>query len=330
MILLGLHVLILRKRGGLYNKTFIGLLSLYLFYILTVFVEAYVEILGQLVSCSSDQPEKISKFAREYVQAGDYLRSMGIQVLITILSLKDILAQFKLNKKTQEFASIENLRLNKKNYYTILKLLSVFMKDILLFYVVSNFLTRPNIFKLVYLCCYLKYFFSQFYSLGKVFSKFHFEEMFLAKIRYYKNNLLSPDTKKGPVEMEFYAPEFTKLNGVYYQLFNNRIFKKFYKEVNENWVFNFVVVFIYLITLFYFSSEGIGRNGRFVVLNYFLNWKTTDNFIEEEYEQTLIVLIVSVFEVYFLNILNSQFTKDDKQLIKTVPNLLLFRYFFGK
>lgn len=326
MILLALHVVILKKKGSLYNKTFISLLSIYLFYTVVSFIMIYLKILDDLGVSVVNQFDEIGKFSEKYQAVVIILSSMTVQIVITIIALQDIFTHFRQHSHFSGYVEIEDPQKKSKLLHYFLKMVSVFMKEILLFFVISKFLIRPNIFKLIYLIIYLRYFFEQFYSLGKVFSEFKFEEIFAAKIQYYRQNLLNSESRVPEIGIDLYSSNFQTLNEMYFRLFRKRIFNRIYKKVNKSWFYNFVIIFMYLVTLFYLNSEGINHNSKFMLINYFFNWKNSEANISEEYKLTLIVLVFTVCEIYFVNMLKSPSTEEEKQFIKTVPRVILFRY----
>jgi hypothetical protein len=326
MLLLGFHVIILKRRGNLYNKTFIGLLSLYLVYLVVVFCDAYLGILTILSNFQIVQIEKIKSFRATFSATVINLEALSVQMLLGFMALKDILTKFKRKRSMSTFENIEEMQTNKRIYFSILQLGSVFMKDLLLFYIVSKFLIQPNIFKLFYVVFYLRYFFSQFRSLGQVCLDFRFQEIFAAKIRFFKRNLMNVEAQRPMGAFDFYGTDFRRLNSMYANLFAKKTFAKIYKKVTENWIYNFAVIFIYFCLIHYLNAERIQSNGRFIILNYFLNWKDTPGFMREEYQQTLIVLVVSVFEVYFVTITNYKFSEEEIKMMQNLPNLLLYRY----
>jgi hypothetical protein len=326
MLLLGLHMIIIKKKGHLYNRRFILMLTLYLSYVLFAFCNTYFDHLVRIKQGQVSQASQIGTFLEHYAATHSCLRTTVVQILLAIMALRDILKHFRHQKNNRNYNPVEELQNKNKLYFALIRLLSVFMKEILLLSMVSQFLTNPNLFKLLYLCFYLKYFYSQFSTLKRILTDFQFEELAEAKIRFYKNSLLSRSPRSSDPGFDLHSSFFQQFDQRYYRLFTRKLFNEVYKKVNEHWVFTFVIIFVYLLVIFGFNSEGVVKDDRYMVLKYFLNWESSDAFMATEYRQTFIVLIVTIFEVYFVNTLQSKFTEEEEQLISSVPRMLLFRY----
>ena len=77
-----------------------------------------------------------------------------------------------------------------------MKVIAVFLKELLVLYIINHFLEKPNFFKFLYLGIYLVYFTTQIQSLSVIFKQFRLNEILTAKIRCFSNYYLKTGKKE--------------------------------------------------------------------------------------------------------------------------------------
>lgn len=330
-IVLIYHMVLFKKQGNVKSWTFFSLFCLYFTYIFGLFAFEYTACFD-FFKPNSLIPE-LENYIEMYNKNYEVLYPFAVRILLTLISLNSIHAEHKdhverLESRTPSTAVIA-VDVKDKFYYEFLKIISVFLKEILLFYTCFRFLQKPNIFKFLYLLCYMYYFTSQIKTLAKVFEKFYFVQIIQAKILFYKHCLLNTNFKLTDPgqETRLFGSFFETLNMAYYRLMTKTIFNKIHKQVYTTWIWMFGVVIIYLqlIFLLQFIYKTPSSEGRIFFWLFNLKGYTSDD-IKSEFFEATIVLIVTIFEIYFIDILKSQKMRAEKEVVRSVSCAILLRY----
>ena len=105
-----------------------------------------------------------------------------------------------------------------------MKVLAVFLKELLVLYIINHFLQKPNFFKFLYLGIYLIYFTTQIQSLSVVFKQFRLNELLRVKIDGFKNYYLSKGGESEDEKLYLFDNCSEEASIVYYSLFSAKIF----------------------------------------------------------------------------------------------------------
>ena len=222
-------------------------------------------------------------------------------------------------------------RLEDKWYYKIAKLLSVFLREILLFYTIIHFLQTPNVFKVLYLASYLYYFVSQIADLRTLVVRYQLKPLLVAKLRYFRNCLvesLAPDRKVTlSDDAELRAAE-RQMHRVYVHLFAKSMFNAVHRCTKRTWLLLFLTILLYLQVLFMLKLY-MAHVVDVYWVEFLFNFDFTDQtLLKQELEKVLFVLAITVFELYFMNILKSKPLSDQESLVHSILSVVVDFYEF--
>lgn len=110
-----------------------------------------------------------------------------------------------------------------------------------------------------------------------------------------------------------FDPKIAEYNQIYYQHFRNAILNCIHRKISGNWKLNFGIVLLYFTSLFIYSlhAPDEAQSEDFllpVLFNFHVNQRAV---VLQNYSQILIVLMVTVFENYFVQILKHEDDIED-------------------
>ena len=221
-------------------------------------------------------------------------------------------------------------RLDHKWYFRLAKMLSVFLREILLFFSILYFLRTPNLFKVCYLAAYLYYFVNQIWCLCKILIRYKLKDMLRAKIEYMKTCLLrrlSADRQPNSVDDSLLRSTEAETHKVYCFLFKKSIFNGIHDSTDRTWLLMFLVILLYLQLLFILKLFPYLWEKQWVLFVFNLDFKQS-LVLKEELAKVLFVLVITVFELYFMNIIKSPKSKQEKEIIRAITdfNIAFYNY----
>jgi hypothetical protein len=121
---------------------------------------------------------------------------------------------------------------------------------------------------------------------------------------------------------------FPHLQILYSKLFSRAIFNCLYGVIKRTWLMLFLSLLVYLQALFFLNAYL--RTCKSNVICYWifnLNFENTTA-VREEIFQVILVLLITVSELYFVNILRSKGIENENELSRTVSRLCIgfFKY----
>jgi hypothetical protein len=330
--LLIFHMIIYKIQGNVKSWTFFSLFVGYFLFVLYCFSNDYVDLFKFYSSVSINDIKPLDEQTSEYSQNYNILFPYALKIVLSLISLSSIYAELKKpptvlnNTSNPEEVKVSDVK--QKVYYKVLKIVSVFLKEILLFYTSFRFLQKPNFFKFLYLLCYMHYFTTQINSLSRIFKNFKLVSIIKTKILFFKFAILEPKyvSTFNDGEIDLFDPIFEDFNIAFYQLMSKSIFNKIHKKVFKTWIWMFGVVVLYMLTLFflyYFSMANYSPLLSFILFN-LKEYSNKD--LKGEFIEVLIILGITVFEIYFIDLLKSPKISSEKEIIKSLNAVILLRY----
>lgn len=328
MTVLIFHLFLLKHPGKIQNYIFFGLFAVYTSFLSGTFCFEYESIFrGNYLKVESYALHEIS-VNLEFKKSFEYLLSSIIKTVISMICLKDIYVNLFIKSKENTNNSAFTKITKEKFYFSVLKFFSVFFKEIFLIFFIKDFFIPPNTIKLLYLCLYMSSFASQFTSLAKISKEFYLIELIRAKIYYFKECLLEPKFEITYKGFNLCHPIFEELDIIYYKLFIRKTYNSFYKKIDKVWILMFTLIMGYMSILFILKDKRANFDlGKFQLIRVLVNFWENKNAINSEYERFVYIFGITVLEIFFINVLKSEWTYENENMSKIVSKTLLNRYF---
>jgi hypothetical protein len=134
---------------------------------------------------------------------------------------------------------------------------------------------------------------------------------------------LAPEVHIPGIPNDLFRRLFPHLQILYSKLFSRAIFNCLYGVIKRTWLMLFLSLLVYLQALFFLNAYL-----KDCKLNVICYWTFNLNFesktaVKEELFQVILVLLITVSELYFVNILRSKGIEDEDELAKTVSRLCI-------
>lgn len=323
--LLILHMIIFKIKGNVRVRVFFIFFFFYLIFLLAVFIQTYILRFHLFISLKSQTKMRFEELIIR--NQGEELMPLIIKIALTIISIKCIQVDFAVQSDEEPEESAQSLE--NKIYYKIIKVLAVFIKEALLIIIVLYFLKKPNFFKILYVLVYLLYFKSQIKALSEVVKSFRFLEILAAKIRFVKNYFFSSSSEELKNSDLIFSEEFKNMGDIYLNLFTRRMFHQVYEKVNQTWIWSFSLIIVNMEFIYMLSYIEYGLNSKYskmFPLYILMNPDITPEELRDEMSKLFIVLIFTIFELYFINILKCEKLAHEDQLISLISNTFLAKF----
>ena len=213
----------------------------------------------------------------------------------------------------------------------ICKILAVFLREAVLLTTLFHFLSTPNLFKGLYLCAYLFYFARQISALADTIRDFRYRELLSLKTSYYRNCLLLKCEQDVPIPLinnQLLRQSLPPSQRLYALLFSRAITASLHSVIRKTWPLMFLALLIYLQTLFalklFFAAA---RDRMFTRLLFNLDLDSSDA-LEAELCSVICVLAVTVFELYFIDMLRPKRVPNARLISRAVFTMNLAFYKF--
>ena len=325
------HMYIFKRQGDVNNKMFLLAFCGYFLFLMVFFIILYKHRFDIYVSIDLNNQNSTYNIQEFYKNNKKVLLPFVIKIFLCIIALKALLKEYL------GLGEVENERLKKllkdkeslktRLYYRLFKILAVFIKEILLLSIAFGFLNNPNIFKLAYLAVYLYYFFHQIKSLLRVMTMLKFPEILKAKGLFIKRVYISNTAMPYSSAIDYYDPIFCKLGSYYFELMSRKIFNKIHRKVNKTWIWMFSIIIFYMCSiLLRFIIINNDKTMNFIFQYLFKGENIDHKYLNEELKKLIIVLFITVIEIYFIDILKTEEIKDQNKCIRLITNILLRRY----
>ena len=308
--LLLLDMLLFKSHLKRSSSFFIFFFAIYFIYSFGILIYTYFTLFSGI---SSNSEQHMNNFMT--------LLPLTIKLIFSTISFQEFLRKFFVS--TPHMVSTVG---SDSNYYLVMRILSVFLREVLLFYTLVKFLQTPNLFKVIYLGSYLFYFCYQISDLASTLSTFQLRQLIASKIYYFHVCFISnldPDTHVPNVPNGLFRRLFPHCQILYSRLFSRAIFKSLYGVIKRTWILLFLSLLIYLQALFfleiYIDNCKINPICK-VIFNLKFDQTTA---IKSELFQVVLVLMITVAELYFVNILRSKEIPNENQLVRAVSNLCI-------
>lgn len=244
-----------------------------------------------------------------------------IKLCLSTISLKTLVG--KLFYRGPGMVSVID---SKSTYYFTMRLVSVFLREVLLFYTLLRFLPTPNLFKVIYLSSYLFYFCYQLSELSLTLQSFQLRKVIMSKLYYTLVCLvrnLHSETPVPDIPNALFRKAFPHIQILFSRLFSRAVFNSLYGVIKKTWLMLFLSLLVYLQALFFLSVYLPDCKSRDICrFVYNLNFDNPKA-VHEELFQVILVLLITVSELYFVNILRLKKMPGESNLSRCVSNLCI-------
>jgi hypothetical protein len=323
---LSLHLFAIKNGSRSAKTLFAVVLSLYCLFTTFAFASNYLCLFGSVYSSIDPARFESAVFNYGVSKTPSVLLPSAFKLILCLVSLKETVVHL-FGKSDRSLSEGAFARIAKERFYfPLLKLVSLFFKEVIFILFSRDFLTPANAAKLAYMLLYLHYFNTQYRALNKVLEDFQFGRLLGLKVFYFKNYLMDSRFEPPEDELSLHDPLFEDLEVVYSKLFSRRLFTAFHQKAGRIWTYMLCLILGYLSVLFVMQHKGNNEFESSKIARTVVSFWENDHMVQAEHAKAIQLLFVTVFEVFFISVLKPKWTPENRDTAKRVPKALVSRY----